>query len=371
VQPQALSTCGFLHRAPPSHLQTAEMCGFFSYMTTGNILMTAYFEPDEADYLTEIKNLSNDEKRQLRQPAGRRKARKAKNEPAQEIAQLLEQEAEQEQFDFTYQASRHERQWLEESLGGFFEHQWFDDVLRLLKGGKEASVYQCTAKPPVQGDYLAAKVYRPRMFRGMRNDHVYRAGRQNLDGEGRVITDDGMLHAIRKGTSYGKELLHTSWIEHEFQAMQILHAAGADVPFPYACSNNAILMEYIGDEGEPAPVLSSIRLPKEEARTVLERVLKNIEILLSCGLVHADLSAYNILYWEGAITLIDFPQVIHPQNNLSAYPIFQRDLRRVCEYFHACGVRCDAGRLASDLWRKHGLDLGPQIDPRRLTQDAF
>jgi hypothetical protein len=65
VQPQALSTCGFLHRAPPSHLQTAEMCGFFSYMTTGNILMTAYFEPDEADYLTEIKNLSNDEKRRI------------------------------------------------------------------------------------------------------------------------------------------------------------------------------------------------------------------------------------------------------------------------------------------------------------------
>ena len=87
-------------------------------------------------------------------------------------------------------------------------------MVSLIKGGKEATVYLCAAHPTTGTDYLAAKVYRPRIFRNLKNDAVYQEGRRKLDSSGNEITDDGMLHAIRKKTQYGWELTHTSWIEY-------------------------------------------------------------------------------------------------------------------------------------------------------------
>ncbi len=150
--------------------------------------------------------------------------------------------------ELTYQASRHERQWIIESLGNFYDLQWLTDVLRLVKGGKEASVYQCAADPQIAAEFLAAKIYRPRMFRSLKNDYLYREGRANLDEAGLVILDHGMDHAMHVKSSFGLKLLHTSWIEHEFKTLELLHAAGADVPQPYAAGDNAILMEYLGGE---------------------------------------------------------------------------------------------------------------------------
>ncbi len=164
-------------------------------------------------------------------------------------------------FDFSYHASRQERVWIVDSLGGFYEGQWIGDVLRQVKGGKEASVYQCLAGVAAQGQhYLAAKIYRPRPFRALKKDHLYREGRSELDEDGNEILDDRMAHAMQKRTQYGKDLLHTSWIEHEYQALVRLHAAGADVPAPYARGNNAILMGYIGGDDMPAPALSELEL---------------------------------------------------------------------------------------------------------------
>src|SRR5512139_2383444 len=95
----------------------------------------------------------------------------------------------------TYKASRHERLWIVESLGNFYDLQWLTDVLRLVKGGKEASVYQCAADPQIAAEFIAAKIYRPRMFRSLKNDYLYREGRANLDDAGLVILDHGMEHA--------------------------------------------------------------------------------------------------------------------------------------------------------------------------------
>jgi hypothetical protein len=165
-----------------------------------------------------------------------------------------------EEFTFSYKAKLHEAEWIHSALNGFYE-QMIDDVLRVIRGGKEASVYQCLANPAVGAPYLAAKIYRPRMFRNLKNDHIYREGRGDLDSSGNLVTNDGMLHAMRKRTRYGLELLHTSWITHEYKTLQILHAAGADVPQPYASGHNTILMEYIGGEEAAADTLNSIELP--------------------------------------------------------------------------------------------------------------
>lgn len=282
---------------------------------------------------------------------------------------MVEQTIVQEMDRFSYQPSRHERQWITDSLGEFYEQRWFDDILAMVKGGKEASVYLCRAHPSVGKQLLAAKVYRPRMFRNLRKDHLYREGREQVETDGKLILDDGMLHAMSKRTHYGMELLHQSWLGHEFKTMKLLYKAGADIPRPYASGNNAILMDYIGDETSAAPTLNSVSLTSGEARELFERVIHNVEILLNCNRVHADLSAYNILYWEGQITLIDFPQAINPEENQNAYRIFARDIQRVCEYFSNQGVKTDAPRLAEKLWLAKGRKIIPDVQPLYLDPE--
>ena len=100
------------------------------------------------------------------------------------------------------------------------------DVLCRVKGGKEANVYCCQSHPGVGMELLAAKLYRPRMLRNLRNDARYRQGRDYLDEFGKVIHDSRLLVAIRKGTSIGKETSHTSWLEHEYRTLEVLRAAG-------------------------------------------------------------------------------------------------------------------------------------------------
>ncbi|HSL42740.1 MAG TPA: RIO1 family regulatory kinase/ATPase [Anaerolineales bacterium] len=280
-----------------------------------------------------------------------------------------EQDDSSANFKFTYKAARFEEWWLLESLGGFYEHQWISDVLMRLKGGKEASVYLCRSGPAIEAPLVAAKVYRPRSLRNLKNDGQYRAGRGDLDENGRVIVDDGALHAMQKRTSYGEELRHQSWVAFEFQTLEMLHAAGADVPRPYAMEKNAILMDFIGDLGNAAPPLNSVRLDSEEVLPLFERVIHNIDLLLANKRVHGDLSAYNILYWDGDISLIDFPQVVPPDSHPAAWTIFLRDVTRVCQYFASQGVKRDARKLAADLWTSHGYKITKEIHPRHLDPE--
>src|SRR5512147_2997175 len=150
------------------------------------------------------------------------------------------------EFKFTYKAARFEEAWLLDSLVHFAEHQWISDVLRKVKGGKEASVYLCRSGTALRVPLVVVKVYRPRSLRNLKNDGQYRAGRSDLDENGNIIVDSGALHAMAKRTAYGEELRHQSWIAFEFETLEMLRAAGADVPKPYAMEKNAILMGYIG-----------------------------------------------------------------------------------------------------------------------------
>lgn len=359
-----------------------------------------WFEDLSDDLVPETRSHSNSAGSSAKRATYKMKTNRVKNVPApsqssevdQQLAVLAGQERGNQEFPFSYQASRHERGWLLSSLGGFYEHHWFEDVLRMVKGGKEASVYLCrtgtdapfNAQPaaqerlpgpeqPVKDHLLAAKVYRPRMFRNLRNDALYREGRTVLDEDGHEIFDGRMKRAMRHKTSYGLELMHTAWLEHEFTTLQTLYEAGADVPKPFTSNHNAILMSYVGDEDLAAPTLFSIRLRRAEVKPLFERVLRNIEIMLAHERIHGDLSAFNILYWEGKITLIDFPQSIAPEQNRSAFHIFERDVTRICEYFTRQGLRNlpDGGphRLAADLWTAYNHRLSPDVHPAMLDAD--
>jgi len=303
---------------------------------------------DELDDYEQVDNFINSDKRRKRFPEKHFKV--VRNENA---AFVNAQDDSRGNFKFTYPAARFEEWWLLESLGDLYEHQWITDVLRRVKGGKEASVYQCRAGTAIRGQLAAAKVYRPRSLRNLRNDGMYRQGRADLDGEGRKIIDAGQQHAMQKKTAFGRELSHQSWIAYEFTSLQVLHAAGADVPAPYTMASNAILMSFVGDAEAAAPALNEVDLEPAEAKRLFDRVLRNLDILLSHERVHGDLSAYNILYWEGDITLIDFPQVVSPHVNKNAFAIFSRDVTRVCEYFAKQGIKANAQKLAEEMWITH------------------
>jgi RIO kinase 1 len=118
-------------------------------------------------------------------------------------------------------------------------------------------------------------------------------------------------------------------------------------------SDNVILMEYLGDVGIPAPPLVNVRLRPEEARPIFNSLIENIDLMLGQDVIHGDLSAHNILYWDGAVRIIDFPQAVAPHVNPSAEMLFARDVERVCQYFARYGIVADVRELARDLWTRH------------------
>jgi RIO kinase 1 len=125
------------------------------------------------------------------------------------------------------------------------------------------------------------------------------------------------------------------------------------VPKPFAQIGNAGLMEYIGEAGAAAPLLREVTLASEEAQPLFERILRNIECWLTQNRIHGDLSEYNILYWQGAITIIDFAQAVDPHFNDSLFPLLARDIERVYRYFARYGVRANPHALARDLWARY------------------
>jgi len=263
-------------------------------------------------------------------------------------------------FQPTYKPSRYEAGWLLESLHSFYSEGLITDVLSQVKGGKEASVYCCEAHPATGLGLLAAKVYRPRMFRSLRNDKMYRQGREILVAGGRPAgRDSGYIErAIRSKTGFGQQAAHTSWLMHEFTALERLYEAGAAVPRPIAASDNALLMTYHGDEAMAAPTLNTVHLDLVESESLFREVVGNIDLMLQHDLVHGDLSAYNILYWAAGdspaeITLIDFPQAVNLRTNDHAHFILQRDIQRTCQYFAGQGVQCDAQAMFEGFWRRY------------------
>jgi RIO kinase 1 len=282
---------------------------------------------------------------------------KASYESSEDVQRWLREQAlevgTKPEFQPTFLAHQRDRFWVLSSLAHFYENDLITDVLSVVKSGKEATVYCCAAHPETGATCLAAKVYRPRMFRSLRNDAVYRENRPLRDDRGRLVAASRRArNAARKGER-GRAAQITSWISYEHETQRLLYDAGADVPQPLAQIGNALLMEYIGAVDEPAPLLREVDLPPDEARPLFERVLRNIELFLACDRVHGDLSAYNILYWEGSAVIIDFAQAVDARSLGDVYPLLARDVERVCRYFARYGIEEDAVALADDLWLRY------------------
>jgi len=259
-----------------------------------------------------------------------------------------------------------------QQLDTFYAQGLISEVLYLISIGKEASVYCCAAGEHLTGDQsrrlmgwtgardpgrmagerdgkstplVAAKVYRARQYR-FKNDAIYQEERsRGMKGQA--------VRALAKKTEFGRKVQTGSWVGHEYEILKELHDAGCDVPRPLAIGDDAVLIEFIGDEDGPAPQLNKVELNREDAEEQFERTMKNVEIALSCHRVHGDLSAHNILFWDRQVVLIDFPQAVDARFNSQAERLLQRDVENVCRYFGQFGVKADAWALAHELWRRY------------------
>ncbi len=134
--------------------------------------------------------------------------------------------------------------------------------------------------------------------------------------------------------------------------MKALYNAGADIPQPLARTDHAILMEYLGDRQQAAPALQHVALSRSEAYHVFDQLMRNIELWLAHNYIHADLSAYNVLFWQGKARIIDFPQAIDARFNPNALALLTRDIENICRYVARFGLERDGQRIAQKLWRR-------------------
>jgi len=327
--------------------------------------LTKQFDYDSEEDLPTFVNIKpNARERALLRPGNHTKPiRKTSYENSPDVQRWLQQQSFEEKkeekpaFNPSLLASKRDSPWILSSLTPFYNQNLITDVLHEAHSGKEATVYCCAAHPVTGVEYLAVKIYRPRMFRSLRNDAIYRYSRVQRDEEGQAEHGNSSRgSAATRKSAKSRAAQVASWIEYEYQTQRLLYEHGANVPRPFAQIGNAVLMEYIGDLGDPAPRLSDVMLEPDEAEPLFECIMRNIELALTHGRIHGDLSGYNILYWEGAVTLIDFAQAVDPYHNSDVFSLFMRDIERICQYFAPYGVNVDGIRLARSTWIRH---MGP------------
>lgn len=197
----------------------------------------------------------------------------------------------------------------------------FDEVIyfNLIKTGKEAEVHLLS----VDGEYMALKLYRQQSHFASKSEYL------GL----REVGDARLRRAVRNRSRVGKATLQGMWQNREFTAMQQVSDAGADVPACIQSVSDGMLMEYVGDEVAPAPRLTDTKLTVTEAERALAAIIRNMRIFLQEGFVHGDLSAYNILWWQGNIKIIDFPQVVFIEKNRNWREKLNQDVRNIDSYF--------------------------------------
>ena len=234
-------------------------------------------------------------------------------------------------------------EWVVTSAGGI------DTELGIVKSGKEADLYlidrfepgPTPADPPVRSSILAAKRYRSPDNRDFHRSAVYQEGRRT-----RRSRD---TRAVEKGTDYGRAFAAGMWASAEFEALCTMYERGAPVPYPVQVDGTELLMEFIGDGTVAAPRLAQSRDEPPELRPLLEQVVDAMHLFARAGLVHGDLSPYNLLVHEGRVVVIDLPQIVDAIANPNGVGMLHRDCVNIADWFTRKRVEVDAEALFAEL----------------------
>ncbi len=237
-----------------------------------------------------------------------------------------------------------------------FELGYLTSIEGELKSGKEATVF--LAEGPA-GD-MAAKIYRDKVVRSFQNDAVYKHRRRIPKAHRKKIDEGREKLGVSKDEAY--------WIYHEYMNLWELYDAGIPVPTPMigpgvneiGQAGRVLLMEFVGEDGESAPRLADIRLEGEEAESAWQQSLDIYIKLLKLDKVHGDYSAYNLLWWQGKVMVIDFPQMISFEDNRHAMELLERDINSLCMSFKRHGIDKDPFDVMQAIRRQVNLSKRPR-----------
>jgi len=229
-----------------------------------------------------------------------------------------------------------------------------EEVISPLMSGKEAAVYVVRSG----GELRCAKVYKEAHNRSFRTRAHYQEGRKGRDSR--------QARAMAKRTRHGRQEQEEAWHNAEVDALYRLAAAGVRVPQPYACVGGVLLMEMITDaEGHPAPRLSDLELTGAQARDYHRTLIAEVVRMLYAGVVHGDLSEYNVLVDSHGPVIIDLPQAINAAGNNNAATILERDVANLAGYFGRFAPELLATRFGKELW--HLYESGELHADTQLT----
>lgn len=243
-----------------------------------------------------------------------------------------------------------------------------DEVIRPLMSGKEADVFVVRCGSSIR----CAKIYKEARSRSFKKAAQYT--------EGRKVRNSRRARSMEKGSRFGRRQQEETWQNAEVDALYRLARAGVRVPQPYGCTDGVLLMELIVDEdGDPAPRLNDVSMSAEQAREDHALVMNYVMRMLCEGLVHGDLSEFNVLVDEDGPVIIDLPQAVDAASNNNARAMLERDIRNMTDYYGLFAPELRDSRYASEIWAlyeagnlhpEHALTGHFEIDTRSADVDG-
>lgn len=226
-----------------------------------------------------------------------------------------------------------------ERLQPLVEDGLVDSVVRQLMSGKEAMVFVVRCGEETR----CAKVYKEANMRSFRQAVDYTQGRRTKNSR--------KARAIEKGTRYGRKSREDAWQSAEVAALYRLAQAGVRVPTPYNFSDGVLLMELVTDQdGDPAPRLNDVAFTRDDALAHHRALMMEVVRMLCAGIVHGDLSEFNVLLAESGPVIIDLPQAVDAAGNNDAASLLERDVRNLTNYFGRYAPELLTTNFGKEIW---------------------